>query len=1435
VLSALSDEAQDQLAEACRHSQRNTFYDPEHGNYWVLFVNATAGKVQARRSSDGLNWEPPIDLFGGVANASRLSTHARTDGFIYVAYRKDNSIYARKGTIGPTSIGLSEATEYTVFSGASSSDSYAYPSIRQAGGGRVWVAARYYNGTSYRVRARRSASTHSVASWENPFNTVSATTDRSWVVPQMLNLVPNGDMYVVWLHGSATGDQQIRGRKYINDDGAFESSSKLIAKTYASNEYYIPSASTNSSAPIYVAYADEDRNLKYKTLASPYTGSWPSDEEAQTLAPGIGRNVALTRDTSASGLLYAFYTTFPVTTARVKQVQVGQPNDTLSVSGEANWDQVVAPYRTDGKSHVVWRLEADSVRFSLPRIMPSTSRTTNPASPDGDNGWRVSATTVELDKSPTDSWAGVDAWYRWGDSGSYTKYTGQLTAPQGDNTLYYYSKDNVDNQEVDSQGETKQYDIKVDTATPTNPTLTSLSHTVDDTSSDNLIEVGLSGAADAVSGLDGYSIEWSQSPTTVPDTAADLAAEATSTVSPPLGYGSWYFHLRTKDVAGNWTSSAVHLGPFHIDSGLTGLEPYTTTYTESIKSTADLTVNLANGNLVTQVQGLSRPARGIPVSIHHTYNSRSSADTPFGYGWTINYARHLNIDAQNNTVTYTDEDGSEHIFRYEGGAYVTPPGLHLELIENQDGTFTLTDKAQIKSNFDAQGKLTSVVDRNDNTITLTYDDGKLIKITDASGADTTLTYSSGRLSRITTEDGRTNKYAYAGGYLTEIENAAETTSLFDYIGGYLTEVTDARINTHEITYTNDKVSSIIKPNTGYQSPPTVGFSYQAKETVVTNPRNYPTTYGWLINDKTNVSVTEPSPGGTTTYEYDADWNLTSLTRADGAKSRYNYDSRGNRLTETMPIYGQGSRNLSATSFASASVGWKVGDDGFIAKTLDGGETWISQESGTTEKLNDVQAVDSETVYAVGDNGTILKTTDGGATWTKFNDYIIEGAQIKSISMVSATAGWAVGDGGAVFKTLDGQSWTNEWVETAQWRDVHAIDADNVWVVGTDYMDGTTPRLFKRSAGGTWASASAGLAEAAYNSLFFTSGTTGWVVGDGGRIYNTIDGGSSWTQQTSGTTLDLYAIEMVSDTVGWVGGQNGRIRKTATGGQHWAGVGILGPQINGIAATDASHVRVVGDSYTTFSSADGGVTWAESPAATMYTYTASNEIATRIDALGNQTTYSYDGAGNLVEQVDPLGNSVSSGYDQYGDQISETDQLSNVTTYTYDLLGQQLTQTDTLGNVTTYSYDAAGNRTSATNALNFTETHTFDPLGYLTGHTDRLGGLTEYSYDPVGNLVQLAEHGRVTGYAYDALNRLTSETRGERSLSYTYDVAGNKTSATDALGNATSYTYDSLNRPTAETKRSGTARAFLPIRSAISPWKPMNSANRPPTPTIWPGK
>ena len=73
--------------------------------------------------------------------------------------------------------------------------------------------------------------------------------------------------------------------------------------------------------------------------------------------------------------------------------------------------------------------------------------------------------------------------------------------------------------------------------------------------------------------------------------------------------------------------------------------------------------------------------------------------------------------------------------------------------------------------------------------------------------------------------------------------------------------------------------------------------------------------------------------------------------------------------------------VQSISFGDAKTGTAVGFTvparGLIVRTIDGGDTWTEQESGTTAFLTSVSFVDANTGTAVGDSGIILRTTTGG--------------------------------------------------------------------------------------------------------------------------------------------------------------------------------------------------------------------------------------------------------------------------------------------------------------------------------------------------------------------------------------------------------------------------------------------------------------------------
>ena len=72
-------------------------------------------------------------------------------------------------------------------------------------------------------------------------------------------------------------------------------------------------------------------------------------------------------------------------------------------------------------------------------------------------------------------------------------------------------------------------------------------------------------------------------------------------------------------------------------------------------------------------------------------------------------------------------------------------------------------------------------------------------------------------------------------------------------------------------------------------------------------------------------------------------------------------------------------------FINDSTGWVVGatdlsSQGIILKTTDRGENWIDQPINTSVYFTSVKFVDSNIGWIVGAQGTIIKTTNNGADW-----------------------------------------------------------------------------------------------------------------------------------------------------------------------------------------------------------------------------------------------------------------------------------------------------------------------------------------------------------------------------------------------------------------------------------------------------------------------
>lgn len=106
---------------------------------------------------------------------------------------------------------------------------------------------------------------------------------------------------------------------------------------------------------------------------------------------------------------------------------------------------------------------------------------------------------------------------------------------------------------------------------------------------------------------------------------------------------------------------------------------------------------------------------------------------------------------------------------------------------------------------------------------------------------------------------------------------------------------------------------------------------------------------------------------------------------------------------------------------------------------------------------------------------------------------------------------------------------------------------------------------------------------------------GWVVGLGGEILATTDGGDTWRRQESGITTDLMDVSFPTNQTGWAVGWSDTILRTDDAGETWTPYSTEEldiAQFTAVHFTDEQHGWAVGGLGTVIiATSDGGQTWA----------------------------------------------------------------------------------------------------------------------------------------------------------------------------------------------------------------------------------------------------
>jgi RHS repeat-associated protein len=774
-------------------------------------------------------------------------------------------------------------------------------------------------------------------------------------------------------------------------------------------------------------------------------------------------------------------------------------------------------------------------------------------------------------------------------------------------------------------------------------------------------------------------------------------------------------------------------------------------------------VEVASGNFIYRMRPLLISGLGPAINLTLTYNSSDLRRGPFGVGWVHPYEQRI--------VEVVDEGGMGEIIMYaicaksngkrerfiraQDGSYISPPYVFSRLTKNADGTFTLRDKYGVVQRFNTQGLLSATVDRNGNTLSISYDaTGFMTKITDASGRVVTFAKGAdGKVESITDPANRVLRFSYdAAGNLTSYKDTLGNSHTYKYdTANNLTAIVDPRGNTQQ-TLTYDSARRVAR-HVEESETWTYTYSPTQKRTIKRDSANNTWTYDY--NENGNVTKITDPVGKVEQYVLDASLNVTQYTDKNGNTTKYTYDSVGNQLTITDAL-----NNIRSIAY-SPTVNLPVA---------------VKDGLGNTTRLE------------YDEKGNLLKIINALGNEMRLQ-YDSKGLLILVTNALSSTSGFKYDNFGNLIQTTDQLG----HISTATYDILGKI------LTVTDSEGGTTRHSYDD-----------------FERLVSILNAAGGKIT---YEYDASSNLISITTPSSAKTVFQYdslnRLSRVTNSLGEVTNfsydRRGNLAsKTNAKGQS---ITYIYDALNRLIR------KTKPDDVTAFSyDAKGNMlSAADNDSNLSFVYDALNRlISVRTIATSSQpetlTRYSYDANGNRLTMLAPSGKITNYSYDAV-QRVTAIKEAEQEFTFTYDAISRRVKVDRPLGLSTVYTYDAANRLTSLIHqggAKTLPFNYTYDRIGNIITKSDTMGqhsfnydqlyrlstvkttqGISEesYSYDTVGNRVNSHIS---SSYSYNSANRMNTDSV----FDYIFDSNGNLTRKIErATNKSTSYTYDSENQLT----------------------------------------
>lgn len=273
------------------------------------------------------------------------------------------------------------------------------------------------------------------------------------------------------------------------------------------------------------------------------------------------------------------------------------------------------------------------------------------------------------------------------------------------------------------------------------------------------------------------------------------------------------------------------------------------------------------------------------------------------------------------------------------------------------------------------------------------------------------------------------------------------------------------------------------------------------------------------------------------------------------------------------------------SFPNENTGYICGDNGIIRKTTNGGINWTVVSSGNPSGIYSIDAIDQSIFFATATNGSVIKSTDGGIS---FNQFSLTSNQLLALDFISSDTGFVSGQGGVVYKTYNGgQSWIY----------LDASTLNNFWDIfalnGSDIFLSAYYGTLRKSADGGQNFTNAFAPNKNFEGMQMLNERIGYVCGLDGVIGKTTNGGFTWYFQNSNTSQNLNEVYFLNSQTGYTVGSNGTVLKTTDGGDNFQ-LAILNPYNREVLISGSQYIikwsSVFEGNVKIEFSDNGGISW-----------------------------------------------------------------------------------------------------------------------------------------------------------------------------------------------------------------------------------------------------